>query len=396
MKKKILLATFCLLMATSTTACSFAVGDARSEQEIEEYIQSEVERRIEEELSARLDQAVEDEINRREQEANALKEEEIKSKEWLYDDDDTSSTSATDKTQEDKNTDSDDTSDIDDANDIDDSDVSDTDDSDNDSEDIAVDNYNAIMELYKKEVKLYEQEDGIENTKNIYETDKEIIALNTYDFTGKNVVFIGDSITYGSGGTLDEDGTCICYPDFLSDTLGCRITNLATPGFPLGAYDGNSCVRWLADVIPSDADIIVIMCGFNDYYSYNQYYVSDSEELGTFKGETHAMFKKIRDTFPDKEVFVVSTYQNKGEGSAVNASTPFSSFVNYQKDEAWNYDFNIIDLYNTGFLNNHNDDIYNAFFSDSVHLNDDGSKLLGKHIAAQMVRVMVEKEHNAQ
>lgn len=380
-----------MLIIGTTAGCSMT-SNTRSEAEIEEYIQNEVNRRVEEELSARLDQAVNDEIERRALEEQQRIEEEIKSKEWLHDDDNESSEDNTvaEDNNDTENSDSQPEAENDENNEADDNQEN----TESEEEPEKEDNYGAIMELYKQEVKLYEQEDGIENTKNIYETDKQIINLNTYDFSDKNVVFIGDSITYGSGGTLDEDGTCICYPDFLSDVLGCRITNLATPGFPLGAYNGNSCVRWLADVIPADADIIVIMCGYNDYYSYNDYYVSDSEELGTFKGETHAMFKKIRDSFPDKEVFVVSTYQNRGEGSAQNANTPFSSFVNYQKDEAWNYDFNIIDLYNTGFLNNHNDDIYNAFFSDGVHPNDDGSKLLGKHIAAQMVKVMVEKEHN--
>lgn len=50
------------------------------------------------------------------------------------------------------------------------------------------------------------------------------------------------------------------------------------------------------------------------------------------------------------------------------------------------YDFHVIDLYNSNILDSHDVDIVTDYVPDGVHANREGYRILAQHIAAEMVR----------
>lgn len=96
------------------------------------------------------------------------------------------------------------------------------------------------------------------------------------DLTGRTVVFLGDSITWGSG--LDAEKGELPYSRIFTETLGGEITNLAVQGASFANREGTLGVAIdQAAEVPADADVIVIMFGTNDY--------GLSAPLGTLEGD---------------------------------------------------------------------------------------------------------------
>ena len=50
------------------------------------------------------------------------------------------------------------------------------------------------------------------------------------------------------------------------------------------------------------------------------------------------------------------------------------------------YGFDVIDLYNSNFLNSHDWDVNHEFVTDGVHPNPDGYEILAEHIASQIIQ----------
>lgn len=50
------------------------------------------------------------------------------------------------------------------------------------------------------------------------------------------------------------------------------------------------------------------------------------------------------------------------------------------------YDFRVIDLYNSNILDSHDADIVAEYMPDGVHANEEGYRILARHIAAEILR----------
>lgn len=249
------------------------------------------------------------------------------------------------------------------------------------------DNRESIEALVQREVDYYKDANSYSKTLDIFETDKLIISLNKHDYSDTKITFLGDSITYGVGASETYNDKPKSYVYYVAEQLGCETENLSVAGCSLGAYGGDSSIANYVQFIPDDTDMIVVMGGINDFLGYNSYYIDDSAEDGTYKGEVMNVMEAIRERFPDKPIYFITLYQNRAEDIAtVTGKGLFSSYMGYQVTMAERYDIRVIDMYGTGYLDNADDKSYGEFFFDLIHPNDNGYRLIGKHVAAQIIK----------
>ena len=115
---------------------------------------------------------------------------------------------------------------------------------------------------------LYKLKNSKDKTSKINQMDKQILENNTYDFSKKNVVFIGDSITEGITSAVDQNGNFVSYVTYANSYLHFqRVLNHGKGGRMFSAYGGEefSLALNFGNVTNVDSDIIVVFAGVNDY-----------------------------------------------------------------------------------------------------------------------------------
>ena len=236
--------------------------------------------------------------------------------------------------------------------------------------------------------KLYAQPDSYENTMAIAEIDKQIVALNTYNFKNKKIAFLGDSITLGKGGNVLGQDQYFGFDDYMEEMLeiGEKV-NVGSGGSTIGKYNDDSCFeRRAKDKIEKDTDIIIVMGGINDYINGKKYFgemrnLTDGE---TYCGAVDKLFYTLHERW-DADVFVVTPYGLEIEKEGKDKGIEFSEYIDAQTELYKKYNLNLFNLYETGFLNTNVPEIKEKLSDDGIHLNNEGYKLLGQHIAADLV-----------
>ena len=250
-----------------------------------------------------------------------------------------------------------------------------------------------ILEALEKERAYYEQPDYFDKTEEMFELDKEIINNSYFDFSNKLITCIGDSIMAGQGCTVDEEGKQISFSRYLGEISGAKILeNMGVPGATMGGYIGDTSVLNRVNDIPDGSDIIVVMAGFNDFINYNGMIGDETCQEGTYTHDVQAIMRTLRDRFPEKDIFVVTTYRNLYEDNPeYNTAYAFDSFLQIQRQYAKEYGIYVIDTHKWGFLDNRDQNVKDHFFADNIHLNNDGARVLAKHVLAHIIATYAEE-----
>lgn len=244
--------------------------------------------------------------------------------------------------------------------------------------------------------KLYQNPPSAKNSFEIFKLDQQIVENNSYDFRNKKIVFIGDSITQGVTATVDANGVPISYVNYVDESLDfARVLNHGVGGRMFGTYGGEdmSLSSNFDNVINIDSDIIVVYAGVNDFLSnvpdkrFGN--INDSVSTAGYCGELRYFMERLQQYFSDKEIFFVLSYPlNKddliADYSDINHQPDLNDYLDIQRQLAPEYGFHVIDLYNTGLIDARVPDINSAYLTDSIHPNDYGYCILGRHIAAEL------------
>lgn len=236
--------------------------------------------------------------------------------------------------------------------------------------------------------KLYAQPDSYENTMAIAELDKQILALNTYNFSNKKIAFLGDSITLGQGGHVLGQDQFFGFDDYMEEMLviGEKV-NVGEGGSTIGKYNDDSCFeRRAKKKIDEDTDIIIVMGGINDYINGKKYFgeLRNLTNGETYCGAVDKLFYTLHERW-NADVFVVTPYGIEIEQEGKDKGIEFSEYIDVQVQLYEKYQLHLFNLYETGFLNTNVPEIKEKLSDDGIHLNNDGYKLLGQHIAADLV-----------
>lgn len=253
-----------------------------------------------------------------------------------------------------------------------------------------------LQETYVKERnEVYTWPASYEKTVKINELDKKILENAYYSFDDKEIVFIGDSITEGVGGNMGPDEELISYVNYVDEALDFKhVLNHGKAGRTVNYYGDEllSMDKNIDNLISLDADIVVILIGVNDYLYYSQtkrFGALDTGSTAGYCGALQSFVDAVERNYPDKEYFFVTTYQLLGtDGSTYTdreVAPTFDEYMQVQRELASRYGYHVIDVYNSGFMSTQDAVTTSNLMPDGIHPNDAGYRMLGEHIAADLL-----------
>lgn len=242
---------------------------------------------------------------------------------------------------------------------------------------------------------MYSLPNSLDKTIKINEVDKQILANNSFDFSTKTIQFLGDSITEAICGNVDEEGDYISYVDYANDYLkfGNYINN-GKAGRMFSDYGGEelSFSLSMGDMYTSSVDISVIFLGINDYLTNreNKRYgdMNAVDSTAGYIGSVRYALKQLKANYPNQDIFFVTTYDvaktSNSTYSDVAGSPQLDEYMEVLRTLVKEYGYHLIEIYDTGFMDCSDETTSGIYTADGIHPNDNGNRILGEHIAAEL------------
>lgn len=236
-----------------------------------------------------------------------------------------------------------------------------------------------------------------EETLEVNQADRERIAENKTDFSGIKIACLGDSITAAANLEGEEDYQRYSYPAQLKELLGAEeVYNLGIGGSSIGRYWSDAYVDRYQE-IPEDTDIIIVMGGTNDGFCVSEKEFGSLEERAyrTFCGDLDELMRGLRESYPSAEIFFATPLPNVLQDYLMSERDyllPQQRFVDVIIALAKEYDYGVIDLYNSNILDSHDANVIADYVPDGVHGNHEGYQIMAEHFAAELVQYYEEPE----
>ncbi len=256
-------------------------------------------------------------------------------------------------------------------------------------------NLSTIYELVAQRNEVYSWDNTFEKTMKINELDRKILEAGYYDFSGITADFIGDSITEGVGGDLDTEGNKISFVNYVNQELQFQdVLNHGKAGRTIADHNNPelSIARNETNLLNLDSQIIVIYAGINDYLSPDEIKIYGSLDSGStsgYCGQLQELTKSLENNYPDKDYFFITSYQILTTDTSIykdfEGTATLNDFMEPQRILAARNGYRIIELYNTGFMSMEDEDTITNLFADSIHPNNEGYRILGEHVAAEIL-----------
>jgi len=224
------------------------------------------------------------------------------------------------------------------------------------------------------------------------EADQAVIGQSTLDFSNKKIACLGDSITQAANLENMEDYQQYSYPTKLAEILDAEeVVNLGIGGSSIGRYWQDAFVDRYME-IPEDTDLILVMGGTNDGFCLHKENVGNFEERSprTLIGDLDELMRGLKENYPDAEVVFITPLPNvlhdilrKERPELMSQRVIVDSMIALAKE----YEFDVIDLYDSNLLDSHDAAVISNYMPDGVHCNPDGYQILAEHIAADLIRL---------
>ena len=232
---------------------------------------------------------------------------------------------------------------------------------------------------------------SLEETLLASEADRACIAGSRIDFSGKKIACLGDSITAAANLEDEENYQQYAYPAVLQELLGAgEVCNLGVGGSSIGRYWADAYVDRYEE-IPEDTDIIIVMGGTNDGFcvSDQEFGSLDNRAYRTFCGDLDELMRGLREHYPDADIFFATPLPNILHDYLMKERDyllPQQRFADAILALAEEYDYQVIDLYNSNILDSHDADVVEEYMPDGVHGSHEGYRILAQHFAAELIR----------
>ena len=236
-----------------------------------------------------------------------------------------------------------------------------------------------------------------EETIMVNQADREIIAGSAIDFSGLKIACLGDSITAAVNLEKEENYQQYAYPARLKELLGAEeVYNLGIGGSSIGRYWSDAYVERYRE-IPEDVDIIIVMGGTNDGFcvSDKEFGSLDERAYRTFCGDLDELMRGLRENYPDADIFFATPFPNILQDYLMRERDyllPQQRFVDVIITLAKEYDYRVIDLYNSNILDSHDVDIVEDYVPDGVHANQEGYRIIAEHFAAELIQYYEDED----
>ena len=229
------------------------------------------------------------------------------------------------------------------------------------------------------------------------EQDRKTISENDIDFSEIKIACLGDSITQAVNlDTLDHYQE-LAWPHVLKVALGAEeVVNLGIGGSSIGRYWADAFVDRYTE-ISEDTDLIFVMGGTNDGFCASFVEFGNSEERAprTFWGDLDELMDGLKEDYPEAEVIFLTPIPNslhdylKAERKYLMPQEEFSEVIITLAEE---HGMEVFDLYNSNILDGHDKDNILHLMPDGEHPNAEGCRILGEHVAAELIRLLDERK----
>ena len=207
---------------------------------------------------------------------------------------------------------------------------------------------------------------------------------------GKKMLFMGDSISYGSGDSASPFRTGRAWAGRIADRTGAIVTNASVSGAKASFMNADDKAKWLYTQFDENKnqqfDIIVMHGGVNDARHNRQIgKILESEDLAaldkaktTYIGGLQWLFHNVKLSQPNAKLFFIANHHLDGHttGNAKNMGPYFDK----AKELCEKYGIIFIDLYNNKELNDKLETTTTKYLPDTLHLNAAGYEIITPYI----------------
>lgn len=206
---------------------------------------------------------------------------------------------------------------------------------------------------------------------------------------GKKVVFLGDSITAGSGASCVENG----YVSVFGKISGADVRNYGIGGTRIARQKQPSCEPThdldfvqRVDDMEEDADIVAVFGGTNDYgHGDASLGTFESRDVYTFYGAMHTLCQKLINKYPKAVIFFITPLHRINESMQLNERgirnvAPLTVYVDIIKEVARYYSLPVLDLYAMSGMQPEVDIIRELYMPDGLHPSDAGAEIIAQRL----------------
>lgn len=210
------------------------------------------------------------------------------------------------------------------------------------------------------------------------------------ELTNKRILFLGDSITEGCGTTSEDKVFHQILKRKFNLSLACncgvggtRIAIQKKPSYDAIRHDLYFALR--AQVMPKDADIIIVFGGTNDS-GHGDADMGDenSTDNYTFNGALNNLIKQLQNDYPAAKIIFLTPLHRIGEENCMNnTGYILKDYTNAIIAAAKRHNIFLIDLFNEINL----DPYDQTLVPDGLHPSDKGHEVLAEFIAEKLIKL---------
>ncbi len=211
---------------------------------------------------------------------------------------------------------------------------------------------------------------------------------STSPLKGKKMLFMGDSISYGSGDGVSPFRTGRAWAGRIADWTGAITTNASVGGAKVSFQKGDD--NWVySQYLPytnEKFDIIVMHGGVNDArHGRPVGTLSQGTDEATLKknqtsyvGGLEWIFYNVKKTNTEAKLFFIANHRLDGHDKG--HAKDMSAYFNAAKEACEKWGIIFIDLYNNKELNDKLETTTTKYLPDTLHLNSAGYNIITPYI----------------
>lgn len=209
------------------------------------------------------------------------------------------------------------------------------------------------------------------------------------ELKGKKFVFLGDSITQGCGASSPDMAfhqlimkNYELESAYNAGISGTRIAKQTTPHI-WHSMDLYFAIR--VEVLPKDADAVVVFGGTNDYgHGDAKIGAIDDDSVYTFYGALNVLYKNLQEHCPmAKIIFMTPLKRTNEEEPSLPENKILLDYVKAIKEFADKNQIPLIDLYESDIFDPYDPE----FVPDGLHPNDKGHEVMAEYISKKLLEM---------